>query len=159
MSEGCTPTPQELEFLKRKYGLSQDVIRKSMGMGAPPAPPQLPEAQYEAIKEAARLKLRPSTEESELNETEKRYLAWLRTLDDHWIGIQCITLKLAFRLRYTPDFWALDSHGLRAIDTKGPHVWEDSIVKIKIASRLFPMFRFLLAKEENHQWKHQEIKP
>jgi len=111
------------------------------------------------LEDVRRLGLQPSTDEQKLNQTEKRYLAWLRAQGDLWIGIQCFTLKLGHDCRYTPDFWALDELGLRAIDTKGKHVWEDSIIKLRIAARLFPFFRFLKASEANGLWKHKEFKP
>lgn len=103
--------------------------------------------------------LRQIGPESKLNQTEKRYLGWLRTLNDDWIGIQCVTLILASDLRFTPDFWAIDEVGIRAIDVKGKHVWEDSRIKIKVAARIFPWVRFLIATEKEGAWQHEEIKP
>lgn len=111
------------------------------------------------MRELVTLGIRPTTDEAKLNLNEKRYLAWLETQHDYWIGVQCITLKIGADLRYTPDFWALDKQGLRSIDTKGAHTWEDSIVKIKVSARMFPWIRFLLAKAQGELWEHVEIKP
>lgn len=117
------------------------------------------EIKPEKLEQVRRLGLQPSTEESKLNQTEKRYLGWLRAQGDLWIGIQCFTLRLGHDCRYTPDFWALDAQGLRAIDTKGKHTWEDSIIKLRLAARLFPFFRFIKAVERNGAWMHKEFKP
>jgi hypothetical protein len=101
--------------------------------------------------------LRPSKSESGLNQTETHYLEWLRGLGDLWIGIQCIRLNLSYRCDYTPDFWALNQSGLRAIDVKGRHIWEDSIIKMKLAARLFPFVRFIKAEKDGLVWKHTEF--
>lgn len=103
--------------------------------------------------------IRPTTDEAKLNQTETAYLRYLETQGDFWIGIQCIILKIGYDVRYTPDFAALDRAGLRLIDTKGEHVWEDSKIKIRMAARLFPWIRFVIAKRQGALWHHTEIKP
>lgn len=111
------------------------------------------------------IKIAESTDEERLNKNEKAYLAWLRTQNDYWIGIQNITLKLGFDLRYTPDFAALDGEGMRLIDCKGVKkdgtilCWEDSKIKMKVAARVFPMFRFVIAYKDKGIWHHADIKP
>ena len=108
---------------------------------------------------AMRLGIQPSTDEAKLNKTETAYLGWLRALGDDWIGIQCLTIKLGADCRYTPDFWAIDKEGMRAIDVKGGHTWEDSLIKLRVAARLYPMFRFLIARKDGAGWKHTAILP
>jgi hypothetical protein len=140
------------------------VARNTRGAVAQPSLPP-PTDNPEVIRKALLLGFQPSTDESKLNKTETRYLAWLRTLGDYWIGIQCITLKLGHDCRYTPDFWAVDKDGMRAIDCKGtrddgtPQVEEDAMVKMRVAARLFPFARFLLAWKTASGWQHREIKP
>lgn len=112
----------------------------------------------EAMRQAAAKGIRPGGDIAALNETEKRYLRFLQGQQPAWLGVQCITLKMGFDLRYTPDFWAIDNEGIRAIDVKGPHIWEDSLVKIRICARLFPWARFLLARENGLVWDHKEVK-
>lgn len=135
--------------------------RKLQGQPSLPPPTDNPEV----VRKAIRLGLQPSTDERNLNKTETAYLAWLKTLGDYWIGVQCITLKLGHDCRLTPDFWAVNAEGLRAIDTKGttkdgePWVEEDAMVKLRIAARLFPFIRFLLAWRTKSGWQHREIKP
>jgi hypothetical protein len=54
---------------------------------------------------------------------------------------------------------------MRAIDCKGVKkdgsllIWEDSKIKMKVAARLFPMFRFVIAYKEGGIWQHIDIKP
>lgn len=118
------------------------------------------EENFEAWRESvAHGEMRQIGDEDKLNKTEKRYLAWLRTCGDKWIGIQNITLKIADDCRLTCDFAALDFHGLRLIDVKG-FQREDALIKIKVAARMFPWIRFLIAKErEDKTWEHTEVKP
>lgn len=105
------------------------------------------------------LEIRPTSDEAKLNKLEKAYRVYLIGLQPQWFGVQCITLKLGHDCRYTPDFWALDEQGLRAIDTKGKHVWEDSIIKMRVAARMFPFIRFLKVLRDGEVWNHVEIKP
>lgn len=157
-------TPEEVRQWMRKATKSarlanatnQELIETISPSKAPvPSEP----VKIEELQQMIAAGIRPTTDEQKLNQNEKKYLAWLETQGDIWIGVQCITLKLGHDLRYTPDFWALDRGGLRAIDTKGAHTWEDSIVKIKIAARLFPWIRFVLAKKNGEIWEHVDIKP
>lgn len=105
-----------------------------------------------------RLQIRPSSDEEKLNQNERHYLEWLKGSQPQWHGIQCITLKLGYDCRYTPDFWALYADGLHAIDVKGAHVWEDSLIKLRVAARLFPWITFIIAKRNGEIWEHKTIK-
>lgn len=121
--------------------------------------------QAQAMEMNRRLQLRPSTDEGKLNQNEKLYLEFLRGSQPQWYGIQAITLKLGHDTRFTPDFWALDDNGLRAIDVKATwsngkvHIEDDAMVKLKIAARLFPFIHFLIAWREGTIWQHRPIKP
>lgn len=102
--------------------------------------------------------------EERLNKTEKRFLAYLRASFPYSrIGVQDFTLRLAADCRLTPDFslwYDGDTHTsskVELFDVKGPHQWEDSIIKLKTAAVLFPMFRFYLAHEQDGKWITQEI--
>lgn len=138
------------EELKRRFPNASPAFISANATRLPDAVPNPPTWGFSFNK---------SGDESRLNKLETRYLEWLRAQGDHWIGIQCITLKLAHDCRYTPDFWGFDLTGLRAIDVKGPHTWEDSLIKLRVAARMFPWIRFLLAKQEGAIWRHQEVKP
>lgn len=93
-------------------------------------------------------KPRPTTDEEKLNKLEKAFLAYLRAINPPYIGIQNVTLKLGFDCRFTPDFTYVDKKGLLwFVDVKGPHQWEDSLIKAKTAARMFPWAYFALAKK------------
>lgn len=95
----------------------------------------------------AERKPRPTTEEEKLNKLERAFLAYLRAINPPYIGIQNVTLKLAHDCRFTPDFTYVDKNGLLwFVDVKGPHQWEDSLIKIKTAARMFTWAHFALAK-------------
>jgi hypothetical protein len=115
--------------------------------------------------------MRPSTDEEKLNKTERRFLTHLRLQKREWIGIQCITLKLADDCRFTADFWVFDSGKMFAYDVKATwkkkngerkvHVEDDALVKIKTAARTYPFFHFFLAFEPNGAnsgWEEKEIR-
>lgn len=110
--------------------------------------------------------MRASTDEENLYKTEKRYLAYLRTQNYEWIGIQNVTLKLADDTRFTADFCTVKDHRFTLHDVKAfwkikgkPHIEDDAKAKINIAAHQFPFFFFVLAWEENGQWITREIKP
>lgn len=151
-------TPAELRAVRAKLPLGPGVLALNA-----PAQTELTEEEQNRrlglMGEHRRLQIRPTTDEAKLNKTEKAYLEWLQGQQNTWIGVQCITLKIGHDCRYTPDFWALDRDGLRAIDTKGAHTWEDSLIKIRVVARIFPFIRFLIAKRDGEVWEHTEIKP
>ncbi len=111
------------------------------------------------------LGIRPSADVEKLNKTERRYLTWLEQQQNFWIGVQCITLKLGHDCRYSPDFAAFDSEGLRLIDVKAKwsngtvHIEDDAQVKLSVAARLFPMFHFVIAWPDGQVWNHRSYKP
>lgn len=101
-----------------------------------------------------------STDEARLNKTEKAFLEYLRhTAQVKCLHIMAITLKLAFDCRLTPDFSYYSEGGqLTFIDVKG---WqrEDALIKMKVAARTFPEWRFVIVKRIKREWKFEEIKP
>jgi hypothetical protein len=161
-------TPEEIKrlfpratasTLKANAEAARDLVQKRIAIPAPE--PTAAPIDYDPSS----IKMGISTDEAKLNKNERAYLAWLRTQNDMWIGIQNITIKLANDTRFTADFWALDASGMRAIDCKGVKkdgsllIWEDSKIKMKVAARLFPMFRFVIAYKEGGIWQHIDIKP
>lgn len=115
------------------------------------------------------LTFKKTTDEDQLNKTERSFLAHLRrTLPQGaYIGIQNITLKLAHDCRLTPDFSYIDANGRFVfVDTKGTrggkiHVEDDAQVKLKVAARTFRWARFVTAHWDGSEmvWKENEIKP
>jgi len=107
--------------------------------------------------------------EDGLNKTERAYLTWLRTLGDQKIWVKAIGLRLyssgKSRSYYYPDFVALDSDGMRVIDTKGtmkngePWIEEDSLLKFRWAAQMYAPIRFFIAWKVDGAWKHRLVAP
>lgn len=100
--------------------------------------------------------------EDRLNKTEKRFLAVLRARTSptyETIGIQEITLRLGFDLRYSPDFHTVSPSGMITFyEVKGGFEREDAIVKLKAAAAKFPYFRFIKAVWKDGQWAETTIR-
>ena len=100
----------------------------------------------------------------EMNKTESRFADQLSMLKHtgslSWYEYEAIKLKLAPKTFYTPDFVAVDKTGQVIVyEVKGGFIRDDAIVKLKIAARLFPMFRFKLCQWKNKQWKITQLFP
>lgn len=66
-----------------------------------------------------------------------------------------VTLKLADGCRFTPDFFVVVSAlvlRLRFVEVKGKHVWEDSIVKFKVAREQNPWAEWQLHQRTKDGW-------
>lgn len=99
-----------------------------------------------------------------MNNTERE---WAMGLEDarrngmirSW-RYEAVTLTLAPDCRYTPDFMVVETDGsIRFDETKG--FWrDDAKVKIRLAARLFPEFRFTARrkrpKKEGGGWAHED---
>lgn len=101
-----------------------------------------------------------------LNKTEGAFLDHLRFyFEPKYIYAQAITLQLANGVRYTPDFVVMGLNAQNGIskpvayEVKGLHAWDDSIVKLKVAARSYPYFKFVLVWREGRAapWQTQEI--
>lgn len=102
--------------------------------------------------------------ERRLNKTEKRFLARLRAagMEEANIGIQDVTFRLAFDLRYTPDFRTtigLYGSSMTFWEVKGGFEREDAAVKIKMAAAKFPYFNFIKAVWKDGRWTETVIRP
>jgi hypothetical protein len=102
--------------------------------------------------------IKPSHDEDKLNKTERAYLAILRARTDvDWIGIQSVTLKIADDCRLTCDFIYLCAGVLTFVDTKGGFIREDSTIKIKVAARMFPWAKFVVAQRISGTWTEKVV--
>ena len=107
---------------------------------------------------AANFVLKKNADEEKLNKTEKAWLEILRARRYPWIGIQCITLKLADDTRYTCDLWTLTAEGrLIGWETKG-HRWAKNMIKLKVAARMFPFIEFILVFKFKGGWHEEPLK-
>ena len=84
------------------------------------------------------------------------------------VRIQAKTYKLANGVSFRPDFtaslWpsldgAINPNRETAFEVKGPHAWDDAIVKLKVAAHEWPEVQWILVTKENGQWKQQVILP
>lgn len=88
-----------------------------------------------------------------LNKLERRFYDYMAARPGQFgsVGIQNITLKLAFNCRLTVDFNAYMELGrgpeLCFLETKGPFCREDSWVKLKVAASIFPKWRFFIVRQ------------
>ena len=93
---------------------------------------------------------------------EYQYAAWLEqeqregTINVWWY--EPIKLRLATKCFYTPDFLVqLPSNDMEFRETKGGFIRDDSIVKIKVAARLYRCFRFKMVQFNKGEWIEKEI--
>ncbi len=108
---------------------------------------------------------RVSRQPGVMNGTESKYAAELEMLQRsgqiEWWAFEPIKLKLADRTFYTPDFCMMQSDGtIVFVEVKG-HWEDDARVKIKVAAKIFPMFRFIALKPRSKNngggWDHEEF--
>jgi hypothetical protein len=94
----------------------------------------------------------------EMNKTEIQY-AWKlesekRLGEIKWYGFEKIKLKLSsLNCWYNIDFMVIDKEDqVKMIEIKGGHIWDDSIVKFKVACDLYPFIKFSMIQLKNKQW-------
>lgn len=95
-----------------------------------------------------------------MNKTEAAYDAYLEvlpTVAEH--RYEAVTLRLAKRTRYTPDFMVLLENGrIEFHEVKG--FWrDDARVKIKLAAEWFPWFTFRAITRAKQRWAVETITP
>lgn len=109
-------------------------------------------------------KRRGQVEAGRMNKTEQEYARFLeqRKLAGEIVEYQfeAIKLRLADRTFYTPDFFVQGADDVMQIhEVKG--YWEDDArVKIKVAAKEFPQFRFIAVKKgkkNEPQWMMEEF--
>ena len=143
--------PIDPEDLKRLFpGATASTLKVNKVLIAIPPKPAV---KLEVIDYKPR---KPKVEEG-LNKLETKRLAYLRMLKVPLLRVQAIKLRLADNTHYTADFTYLDVNGkLTFEDTKGPHIWEDSWIKAKVAASLYPEYRFVVVREDGMGWTIQE---
>lgn len=91
-----------------------------------------------------------------MNKLETEFLLVLKSRNYNPVFSQSIRLTLADRCTYLPDFF-VPVDGGTFFEVKGPHVWEDGWVKLKVAARMYPFWRFVLARRVNGQWEERIV--
>lgn len=158
--------PPDLKVTGRILSVSESTRRRNPALYGPPQAPAISQngpttgdsepGHGSSAGKVPKPKKAPISPEDRLNKTEKDLLNRLRTgvygkFD--WIGIQCITLSVAWDCRYTPDFMTRASDGeIRLWECKNRQVWEDSIIKLKTAARAYPFWTFVKARRIDGVW-------
>ena len=97
-----------------------------------------------------------------MNKLEEAYAAHLRKLE-HAGEIESflyepVKLRLADKCFYTPDFLVVTREGhLELHETKGGPWMDDARVKIKVAAKDFPFFRFVGISRRQGIWFKEEF--
>ena len=69
-----------------------------------------------------------------------------------------LTLRIGFDCRLTIDFFVQNmDRTLEAHEVKGPHKWEDSIVKLRAAADKFPLIFRLVTRSKEGEWRIEEV--
>ncbi len=72
---------------------------------------------------------------------------------------QAIRFKILNGSTLTPDF-VVFSQPVRCYEVKGKFAWEDSLIKIRVAAKEFPMLEWVLVwKDDDGAWQKQLIIP
>lgn len=95
------------------------------------------------------------------NKLETEFGAWLRQQVPGAKAFyeQAITVRLCNGVRYSPDWVVLYGAEVFCYEVKGRHVWDDSIVKLKVAASSFPEWYWHLAWKQDGQWQVQGVLP
>lgn len=96
-----------------------------------------------------------------LNKLESEFKDRILSSRHPRIYCQCVRLRLANGVTYTPDFAVFSRflNGNMCYEVKGPHSWDDALVKLKVAAKEYPEIRFVLAWKQDGRWQEQEVLP
>lgn len=103
----------------------------------------------------------PRPQRGTMNKTEAKYAACLEEQKQRgailWYAFESVTLRLAKRTSYTPDFIVMLADGtLEAHEVKG--FWQDDArVKIKVAAAMFPMHFRAIKAAKGGMWSEEYI--
>lgn len=100
------------------------------------------------------------------NKTETRFelerlQLWQRLGHIDKYEYEAVTLKIANGCRYTPDWWALADDGrtlFYEIKARGM-IWDDAIVKLKVAAAQFAAYEFWLCAWDKNGWTVERVLP
>ena len=107
-----------------------------------------------------------------MNRLETEFYERIRSQYPNFPPVRCHakTYLLANGVRYTPDFSASSWPDIREDQTagparetcwevKGPHSWDDALVKIKVAAHEFPEIHWLFVWKKDGRWCEQTVLP
>jgi len=95
-----------------------------------------------------------------MNGTERAYSLLLESRkvngEIEWFRYEGLKFRLADGAFYTPDFAVMKSDGEIEIHEVKGHWEEAALVRIKVASEMYP-FKFVVVKKIKAQWEFTEI--
>lgn len=155
----------DLKKIAAKLSIGKTVMALNSGTAAPQPEARQPERDAHSSMEPLRGALEPLRgarirHKKPLNKTEQEFYAKLLMRYSHVIA-QGVTVELADMCRYTPDFAVQQLDGILVFfEVKGPFMREDSWIKLKVAARTYPWWRFVLAqKHKDGHWTETTIQP
>ena len=110
--------------------------------------------QFEAIKPVAR-RLAPKRAKKQ-TKTEEEFERILEAQHPNSQAIlwECFKFRIGERCWYLPDFIRIGSEGhLSVYEVKGPHIWDDALVKFKAAKEKYPFFTWEMHQKRKDGWK------
>ncbi len=98
--------------------------------------------------------------ENQLEKDFREYCSGLTNGAEIWqFWIKPFILRIGPDMTFEPDFLVRDwFNHFYVIDIKGPHSWEDSRIKIKIAAEKFSCWRWLIVTRPEGVWRAKEVK-
>lgn len=104
---------------------------------------------------------------SKLNGLERSFWAYILKHPERFGDpkFHDVTFRIGNDCRYTPDFsaWMELGNGPEfcLLETKGPFAREDSIIKLKVAARVFAPWKFFLVTRPkgSHDFQVDQVKP
>jgi hypothetical protein len=103
----------------------------------------------------------PAIERPKMNRTEQRMAQRLEVAVKLGLvvrfGFELVTLRLADRVRYTPDFFVVYPDGLGFVEVKGGFIRDDARIKLQVAARMYPELRFTLAQYVKGAWTESAV--
>ena len=77
-------------------------------------------------------------------------------LECHW---EPFNLRLADKTYYKPDCLVIENDGTMTLYEVKGFFRDDARVKVKVAARLFPYFRIIVATWPKKQWRYELVSP
>lgn len=98
--------------------------------------------------------------EPKMNQLEAEFWRYMASRFDYQRLYGTVKLRLANGCWYCPDFIRITPElKWLAYEVKGPHSWEDSIVKLKVAATAYPYIEFRLVWKDGGRWQEQVVLP
>jgi hypothetical protein len=101
-----------------------------------------------------------------MNKTERRFeierlQVWRSMGQILEYDYEAVTLKIANGCRYTPDYWVITNDGrTQFYEIKARKmIWDDAIVKLKVAAAIYDTYEFWLCAWDRNGWTVERVLP